>query len=397
MTDSHNYHINIKYVFATFNFYRTTTTASIRFAQFHLDAFQTIYPTLFIAQNAYGIVEQTQFNAFFFSVVDFFLTSRHFIFTTTVNDINVFSTKSFSSTSSVHRHVTCTNDGSLLACVNRSCYFGELVSLHQVYTCQEFVCRIYTIEVFAVNLHKVRQTSTSTNINCIETFFFHQFFNGKGATDYSINYNLYAQIFQCFDFVLYDFLRQTELGNAIHQYATSIVQCFVQSYFVTKFCQIACSSQTGRTAAYDSHFLTFGSNISNFNSIKTILTSVVSYETFQTTNSNRFAFDTKHTFTFALVFLRANATANCRQAILAFQDFNCFSEVFFSNCFDKFRNFYVYRTAFYTTRFRAVQAALCFIHCHFFSITKSYFFKVFITDISRLFRHGISHSSTHLQ
>ena len=52
------YHINVEYVFTALNFNRTTTTASVRFAQFHLNAFQTIYPTLFVAQNANRVVQK---------------------------------------------------------------------------------------------------------------------------------------------------------------------------------------------------------------------------------------------------------------------------------------------------------------------------------------------------
>ena len=309
----------------------------------------------------------------------------------------MFSAQAFSSTSSVHCHIACTYDCSFLAAVNRSCHFGELVCFHKIYASEEFVCRIYAIQVFAFNVHKIRQTSTSTNINCVEAFFFHQFFNGKSATNYSINNNLNTQIFQSLDFMLHDFFRQTELRNTIHQNATSNMESFVQGYFITKFCQVTCSSQTGRTTTYDGNFLAFGSNIASFYSIKTVLTSVVCYKTFQATNGNRFALNTKHALTFALVFLGANATTNCGQAIFAFQDFDCFCKIFFSNCFDELGNFYIYRTTFNATRFRAVQAALCFVNCHFFGVAKSYFFKVFITDISRLFRHGISHSSTHLQ
>ena len=264
MTDCHNNHINVKNVFATLNFYRTATTACIRFAKFHFHTFKTIYPALVITKDAYRIIQETQFNTLFFCVMNFFLTGRHFIFTTTINNVNMFSAQTFCSTSSIHCYVTCTNDGSLFTAVNRSCNFGELVSFHKVYTSQELICRIYTVKVFAVNIHKVRQASTGTNINCIKAFFFHQFFNGKGTTDYSINNNLNAQIFQRFNFVLYDFFRQTELRNTIHQNATCNVESFVNGYVITKFSQVASSSQTGRATAYDCYFFTFSNDFGSF-------------------------------------------------------------------------------------------------------------------------------------
>ena len=329
--------------------------------------------------------------------MNFFLTGRHFIFTTTINNVNMFSAQTFCSTSSIHCYVTSTNDGSLFTAVNRSCNIGELVSFHKVYTSQELICRIYTVKVFAVDIHKVRQASTGTNINCIKAFFFHQFFNGKGTTDYSINNNLNAQIFQRFNFVLYDFFRQTELRNTIHQNATCNVESFVNGYVITKFSQVASSSKTGRATAYDCYFFTFSNDFGSFYLVQAMFTCVIRYKTFQTTDSNGFTLDTQHAFTFALVFLGANATTNCGQAVFTFQNLNRFSKVFFRNSFDEFRNLYIYGATFYATRFRTVEATLRFVNCHFFSVAKSYFFKIFIADISRLFRHGISHSSTHLQ
>ena len=90
LADGHDDFIHFQHIVAVFDGNRGTTAGSIRFAQFHLNAFQTGDPALFVADNAYRIVQQAELDAFFFGVSYFFLTGRQFIFTATVYDVHVF-------------------------------------------------------------------------------------------------------------------------------------------------------------------------------------------------------------------------------------------------------------------------------------------------------------------
>ena len=330
-------------------------------------------------------------------MADFFLTCGHFFLAAAVHDIYLLRAKALRGTRCVHRHIACANDSSLLANVYRCRVVWEFVSLHQVYTRQKFVGGIYAVEVFAVDLHKVRQTGTGTNINSAEAFLLHQLFDGEGAADNSVNYNFYAQLFQCGDFMLYDFLGQTELRNTVHQHTACSMQRFVHGYIIAHFCQIAGAGQTAGTAAYYGNLFALAFCRSLNIVIQAMLARIVGNKALQATDSYRLALDAQHAFALALVFLRADTSADSRQGALLLKDFIGLGKVFLCYLMDKLRNININRAAAYTTRFGAVQATLCLVYRHFLSVAKCYLLKVFVTHISRLFRHSISHSSTHLQ
>ena len=128
-----------------------------------------------------------------------------------------------------------------------------------------------------------------------------------------------------------------------------------------------------------------------------MLTCIVGNKALQTADCYRLALDTKHAFALALVFLRADTAADSRQGTLLLENFISLDKVFLRNLMDKLRNININRAAAYTTRFGAVQATLGLVYRHFLSVAKCYLLKVFVTHISRLLRHSISHSSTHLQ
>ena len=214
----------------------------------------------------------------------------------------------------------------------------------------------------------MRQSGVGTNINSAEAFLLHQLFNGEGAADNSVYNDFNAQLFQRRDFMLYDFLRQTELRNAIHQYAACSMQCFVHGYVITHFCQIASAGQTARTAAYYSNLFALALCRSLYVVIQTMLTCIVSNEALQTANSYRLTLNAQHAFALALVLLRTYATADSRQSAFALQNFISFCKVFLSYLMDELRNININRAAANTARLRAVQAALCLIYCHFLSV-----------------------------
>ena len=197
--------------------------------------------------------------------------------------------------------------------------------------------------------------------------------------------------------MLYDFLRQTELRNTIHQHAAGSMQRFVHGYIIAHFSQIAGTGQTAGAAAYYGNLLALAFCRSFHIVIQAVLTRIVGNKALQATDCYRLALNAKHAFTLALVFLRADTSADSGQGALLLENFISLGKVFLCHLMDKLRNININRAAAYTTRFGAVQATLCLVYRHFLSVAKCYLLKVFVTHISRLFRHSISHSSTHLQ
>ena len=197
--------------------------------------------------------------------------------------------------------------------------------------------------------------------------------------------------------MLHNFLGQTELGNAIHQHAASSMQCFVHGYIIAHFGQITCTGQAAGATAHNSNLFALAFCRSFYFVVQAIFTSIISYKAFQTTNCHRLALNAQNALALALILLGTYATANSGQSAFALQNLVSLSKILLSNLMDEFGNFNINRAATHATRLGTVQATLCLIHCHFFSIAQSYLFKVFIANIGRLFRHRVSHSSTHLQ
>ena len=103
-------------------------------------------------------------------------------------------------------------------------------------------------------------------------------------------------------------LRKTELRNTVNQNAAGFVKCLKDGYIVTKFSQIACTGQSGRTGTDHSNFLAvFLCRSSRFDAV---LSCPVSYETLQFTDGNSFALDAADTFALTLALLRADTAAD---------------------------------------------------------------------------------------
>ena len=127
------------------------------------------------------------------------------------------------------------------------------------------------------------------------------------------------------------------------------MQCFKDSYIVTKFCQISCTGQTGRTGTDNCNFMTvFLCRSFRFD---TVFFGPVSYETLQFTDGYRFAFDTTDTFSFTLCFLWTYTTTDCR-------------------------NIDAYRTSLNAFGIFTGQTSGSLFHSFFFVISKTYFIKV---------------------
>jgi hypothetical protein len=105
----------------------------------------------------------------------------------------------------------------------------------------------------------------------------------------------------------------------------------------------------------------------------------------------------KDTFAFTLAFLGADPAAYRRQAIFLFQDGDSFRKLSFADRVDEFGNIDVHGTTRNAHGFGAVQAALRLIYGRFLGVTGGHLVKIMFPHLCRLFRHRVSHSSTHLQ
>ena len=185
--------------------------------------------------------------------------------------------------------------------------------MHQVDTCQILIGRTYAHQTFAGDIHEAGQTCTGTDKDRIIAGF-HQFIDRQDLADDHIRLNVYAGIFQRLDLLLYDRLRQTEFRNAVHQYAAGNLKCLENSYLIAQPCQISGTGQTSRTAADNGNPLTVGFCCFLLAGIA-MLSGVVCHKAFQTTDCNRFALLAADALTLALILLRTDTAADCRQTV----------------------------------------------------------------------------------
>ena len=276
------------------NSHRSASAAFVRFAQFHANALQTVDTAVLVAQNFHRIAQVLELHALFLGVVYFFQTCRHLCLRTTVYNVHMFCTHTQCTSGCVHCHVAAADNCHSLR-LNDRCRILRIVAVHQVDTCQILIGRTYAHQTFAGDIHEAGQTCTGTDKDRIIAGF-HQFIDRQDLADDHIRLNVYAGIFQRLDLLLYDRLRQTD------------------SYLIAQPCQISGTGQTSRTAADNGNPLTVGFCCFLLAGIA-MLSGVVCHKAFQTTDCNRFALLAADALTLALILLRTDTAADCRQTV----------------------------------------------------------------------------------
>ena len=135
--------------------------------------------------------------------------------------------------------------------------------------------------------------------------------NGQGLTDHHVGFNMNAKLLERINFLCYDLLGKTELGNTVHKHAASGVKRLINGYVIAKLCKISCACKSGRTGTNDGNSVSVACRFYGFFLTEGIVP--VGNETLKATDSNRLSLDTSDTLGFTLRFLRTNSTANSRK------------------------------------------------------------------------------------
>ncbi len=163
------------------------------------------------------------------------------------------------------------------------------------------------------------------------------------------------------------------------------MQRFKNRHIIAHLCQIAGTSQTGRTRTDNGHLviLLLGCRLR----LDVILPCPVSRKTLQFTNGNRLALDTANTFSFALALLRTYTAADCRKGA-CFADYLIgLLKISLFNLRNKSRDIYGDRTSFDTLCIFTIKASLCLFHRFFFIITKAHFLEIRRAHLGLLFSY----------
>ena len=303
--------------------------------------------------------------------MNFFSSCRKFLHASTIDYIYLLGSHSLGASCCVHCYVTAAYDCDSVTVHDRSVIFRQ-ISLHEVDSCEVLVRWAYADQVFSRNVHEWRQSCACSDEYWFEALFLHELVNGDCSAHNCVSYKLYALCFQFGNFSSYDFLRKSELRNSVNQYASCLVESFKYCYLVSLVNKISCACQSCRPCADDCNLMTVWVNRLDF-LITVVCCMPVSYESFKTADCNGFALGALYALSLALVFLRADTTADCRKWAVLGNDFISCLEVSFGNLCDEIRNLDIYRTSGNTRFFAASQAAHSFSDSHIFSITCTYF------------------------
>jgi len=291
-------------------FHRPATPAFIGFTQFHADAFEPGHPSLFISQYRHGIGQHLKNHPFFFCVMHFFHTGRHFLPGPPVNNSN-FRPQPQRRSCSIHGHIPPSDNRYAPAHINGCVRIGS-IGPHQVAARQEFICRDNPVQVFARNAQKFGKSGARPHKNGMKPFVVHQLINCNGASHNHIAFNLNAEFADLVNFVIHHFfLGQTEFRDPVYQNASGFVQRLKNGYITTGFSQIRGTGKTCGPRPYHGYFFTIGFYC--FFRRVFILSGPIGHVAFQFPDGNGFVFYAHDTSSFALGLLRADPSANSRQ------------------------------------------------------------------------------------
>ena len=116
------------------------------------------------------------------------------------------------------------------------------VCLHEIASCQEFVCGIHATEGFTRDTHKVGKSRTRADEYSFVSHF-KQLVNGKRFADDDVCLNLNPQHFKRFHFFCNDLFWQAEFGDSVNQHAAGSVKCLKHRYLVAPLGEIACAGK----------------------------------------------------------------------------------------------------------------------------------------------------------
>ena len=263
----------------------------------------------------------------------------------------------------------------------------KIISLHQIAASQELIGGIYTVEILARNMHKVRQTGTSTYIYSIKAHFTHQLIYSKETASNSINLNGNAQLLEILYLTAYNLiLWQTELRNTIGKYTASYMESLKNSNLIAHLCQISSTGQTRRASTNNSYLLSILGKL-NWLDFLILGQLIISSKPLQTTNTYWLPLDAHNTMLLALILLWADTTTYSWQGIGLLDNIYSGIKIPLLDFANKSRNIYLYRTALTALWHLTVKTAFCLSYSSILIIAQCYLLKITSTNLWILLRH----------
>jgi hypothetical protein len=186
-----------------------------------------------------------------------------------------------------------------------------------------------------------------------------QFRHRIGAPDDHVTLNFYARLFQPLDFLRDDFFWQAEFGNAIDQHAAGFVQRLINRHIVSLAGQLACRRQTCGAGADDGDPFACRRRFRSRH-LAAVRARPVRHIAFQMTDAHWLALGAAHALDLALRFLRADASRDAGQGVVAQQTLRSLGGFALHQQIKEFWNVHAHRAALDAARVLALQAAVGF-------------------------------------
>ena len=262
-----------------------------------------------------------------------------------------------------------------------------LVSKQQVVTGQKLVGRNHATEVLSFHIQEIGEACASAQIHGAESPLVQQIIYRHCAADDHITFEADTQFLHVFHFVFhYSLLGQTERGNAIDEHAAEFVQGLEHGDVVASHAQFLGAGKPRRTAADDSHFVSVLRRTLGYREF--VFARPVAHEALQFADGDGVALATEHALALALRFLRAHASAYCRQSGVLVDDARGLLEIALRHLLYEGGNVDLHGTSAHTHGFLAVEAAFGFRHGLFVIVSQTDFVKIVAAHLRGLFAHG---------
>ena len=307
-TQSHNHGVALQVELRALNNNGRPTATLVRLAQLHTHAPEGLHPTILVAHYGHRVGEHCKLNALLFGVVYLLHTGGQLGLRTTIDDVGIGS-EPLGRPHSIHCHVTTAHDGYLLAPPYGGVEPLWGVGTHKVDAGEEFVGREHSVEVLALDAHKLRQTCARAYKDSIKALLVHQAVDGYGATYDDVFLKLHSEPFHLLNLPLHDALfGQAEFGDTITQHATQAVQSLKDGYLVAQLCQVGSTSQTCGATTNDGHLLAVLLNLHSL--FCSVLQLPIAHKPFEFADSHRLVLDAHNARALTLALLWTHPTAN---------------------------------------------------------------------------------------
>ena len=171
-------------------------------------------------------MEREEFYAFFFGVVNLFLSRRHFSLAAAIDQINLFGAEPEGHSARVHRDISAAQYGNASSAPAGRVVAVLVVGFHQVGARQILVRSEYAYEIFALDVHELRQSCASADEYGVKAVLLDKVSDFAGASDNVVELDLDAESLQRVDLALDNGLRKAEFGNSVDENSPRLVEGF---------------------------------------------------------------------------------------------------------------------------------------------------------------------------